>query len=170
MAALSEELRASLKKPLGDEGTFDSLLPRMEGKKIIAVGDQAVYSLLKRGIRPHVAVFDFRTMRGPVDDVVRKRIEEEYPSPECIKNPAGTISEALFLLVPSLMRSGGALRVEGEEDLAAIPFIHMLKKGYVVLYGQPGAGCVLVDGKSKGRKTVEKVVKALGLASLPDRL
>lgn len=169
MAALSEELRASLKKPLGDEGTFDSLLPRMEGKKIIAVGDQAVYSLLARGIRPHIAVFDFKTMRGPVAEGVRERIEKEYPSPERIENPAGTISEELFIAAPRLMRNGGSLLIDGEEDLAAIPFIHLLKKGYAVLYGQPGTGCVLVDEKSKGRKIVEKVIKALGLASLPDR-
>jgi uncharacterized protein (UPF0218 family) len=170
MVALSEELRASLKKPLGDEGTFDSLLPRMEGKKIIAVGDQVVYALLMKGKRPHVAVFDFRTMRGPVADGVRKRIEKEYPSPKRMENPAGTISEALFLVVPQLMREGGSLLIEGEEDLVAIPFIHLLKRGYAVLYGQPEAGCVLVDEKSRGRKTVEKVVKATGLASLPDRL
>jgi len=170
MAALSEELRASLKKPLGDEGTFDSLLPRMEGKKIIAVGDQVVYALLTKGIRPHVAVFDFRTMRGPVSDGVRKRLEKEYPSPERMENPPGTISEALFLAAPQLMRNGGSLFIGGEEDLVAIPFIRLLEKGYVVLYGQPGEGCVLVDENSKGRKIVEKVIKALGLASLPYRL
>lgn len=170
MAALSEELRASLKKPLGVAGTFDSLLPRTEGKKIIAVGDQVIYALLTKGIRPHVAVFDFRTMRGPVSDGVRKRLGREYPSPERMENPPGTISEALFLIAPRLMRNGGSLFIGGEEDLVAIPFIRLLKKGYVVLYGQPGAGCVLVDEKSKGRKIVEKVIKALGLASLPDRL
>lgn len=170
MAALSEELRVSLKKPLGDEGTLDSLLPRTEGKKIIAVGDQVVYALLAKGMRPHVAVFDFRTMRGPVAEGVRKRLEEEYPSPERVENPAGTISEALFIAAPALMRSGGSLLIDGEEDLVAIPFIHLLKKGYVVLYGQPGEGCVLVDERSEGRTIVEKVIKALGLASLPDRL
>jgi uncharacterized protein (UPF0218 family) len=86
-----------------------------------------------------------------------------------VENPAGTISGALFLAAPRLMREGGPLSIEGEEDLVAIPFIHLLKKGYIVLYGQPNEGCVLVDEKSKGRKTVEKVIKALGLASLPDR-
>lgn len=170
MVRLSEELKGMLKKPLGKAGALESLLPKIKGRKIIAVGDQVVFRLLSKGIRPHVAVFDFKTMREQVDEGVRKMISREYRSPMKVVNEPGTISEELFLLAPVLVRNGGALYVEGEEDLAAFPFILSLAKNYVVLYGQPGEGCVLVDEKSEGRETVKKIAGKLGLASLSDCL
>ncbi|MEW5996941.1 MAG: DUF359 domain-containing protein [Candidatus Micrarchaeota archaeon] len=168
MVRLSEELKGMLKKPLGKTGTLESLLPLVGGRKIIAVGDQVVFALLSKGIRPHVAVFDFKTMRARVDSGVRKRIEREYPSPMRVVNEPGTISEEIFLSAPMLIRKGGALFVEGEEDLVAFPFILSLTKKSVVLYGQPGEGCVFVEDKSEGRETVKKIAGKLGLASLSD--
>lgn len=168
MVRLSEELRATLKKPLGKTGTLEQIIPFTRGRKIIAVGDQVVFGLLSKGIKPHVAVFDFRTMRLEVESGVRERIEKEYPSPQKISNAPGTISEELFKLAPVLIREGGALFVEGEEDLAAFPFILFLDKKSVVLYGQPGEGCVLVDHKSEGKKLVKRIAGKLNLASLSD--
>lgn len=159
-------MRASLKKPLGMEGELGNLIPLMKGMKIIAVGDQVTYSLLGRGMPPHVAVFDFKTMRGPVETRVRARLEKEYPRPKIFENPAGTVSEKLFSEAPALMREGGGILVIGEEDLAAIPFIHFLEEGYVVVYGQPGEGCVLVSSSSAGRKKIKKLAETLGLAPL----
>lgn len=168
MVRLSEELRATLKKPLGKTGILESLLLEVGKRKIIAVGDQVVFALLSRGIRPHVAVFDFKTMRKQVDRGVRERIEREYSSPTKVVNEAGTISEELFLLAPVLIREGGALFVEGEDDLVAFPFVLSLTENSVVLYGQPGEGCVLVEKKSEGRETVKKIAGKLGLSPLPD--
>lgn len=170
MVRLTEDLKAILKKPLGKTGALEQIIPLAKGRKIIAVGDQVVFGLLSKGIRPHVAVFDFRTMRMEVAGGVRERIEKEYPSPQKITNPPGTISEELFVLAPVLIKEGGALFVEGEEDLAAFPFILFLDKKSVVLYGQPGEGCVLVEEKSEGKKMVKRIAGKLGLASLPNRL
>ena len=168
MVRLSEELRGTLKKPLGQAGPLGTLLPKAGGRKIIAVGDQVVFNLLQKGIRPHVAIFDFRTRREEVGKEVSERLGKEYPEAQRVRNEHGTVSEALFLLAPSLIESGGAVLIEGEEDLAALPFIYFLKKGYVVLYGQPGEGCVLVGHNSEGRKTIKEMAGKLGLASLAD--
>lgn len=168
MVRLSEELKAILKKPLGISGPLAKLLPLAKGKKIIAVGDQVVFALLSMGIRPHVAVFDFRTMRAEVGKGVRERISREYPSPQRVANEPGTISEALFLIAPVLISEGGALRIEGEEDLAAFPFILFLDEKSVVIYGQPGEGCVLVGNGGDGKKLVKRIAGKLGLASLSD--
>ncbi|HNT60398.1 MAG TPA: DUF359 domain-containing protein [Candidatus Bilamarchaeaceae archaeon] len=143
-------------------------MPLVKGRKIISVGDQATYSLLRMGIRPHLSAFDFRTMRGPVSREVREVLEKEYPRPKTFKNPAGTISEELFSAAPALMRGGGSILIDGEEDLVAIPFIFFLGKGYVVIYGQPGEGCVLVSSSSAGRGKIRKIAEALGLAPLRD--
>ena len=163
-------MKAILKKPLGKTGTLEQILPLIRERKIIAVGDQVVFALLSKGIRPHIAVFDFRTMRMEVGSGVRGRIEKEYPSPQRIANEQGTISDALFVLAPVLISEGGALYIEGEEDLAAFPFILFLDKNSVVLYGQPGEGVVLVDEKSEGKKLVKRIAGKLGLASLSDSL
>jgi len=168
MVLLSEELRATLKKPLGKTGPIAQLLPLAEGKKIIAVGDQVVFALLSKGIRPHLAVFDFRTLRKPVNIAVKERLEKEYPDANRVRNPAGEITEGLALIAPMLMRDGGALLVDGEEDLAALVFISMMKNGYVVMYGQPGEGVVLVEENSEGKKIAKKIAGKLGLASLSD--
>ncbi len=168
MVRLSEELRGTLKKPLGKAAPLDALLPMAKGKKIIAVGDQTVFNLLRKGVMPHVAVFDFRTMREEVSKEVRQRLEKEYPEPHRIRNEPGTVSEALFLRAPSLIEAGGAVFIEGEDDLAALPFIYFLKEGHVVMYGQPGKGCVLVEHGSEGRKTAKEMAGKLGLASLAD--
>lgn len=168
MVRLTKDLKAILKKPLGKTGCLEEIIPLAKGKKIIAVGDQVVFGLLSRGIRPHVAVFDFRTMRADVEGGVRERIRKEYPSPQRIANEPGTISDALFMLAPVLVREGGALLIEGEEDLVAFPFILFLDRKCVVLYGQPGEGCVLVEQNSEGREIVKKIAGKLGLASLAD--
>jgi hypothetical protein len=168
MVRLTEELKTILKKPLGKTGPLGRLLPSTRGKKIIAVGDQVVFALLSKGIRPHVAVFDFKTLRNPVDIKVRARLEKEYPDANRVSNPAGEITEGLVLIAPILLRDGGALLVEGEEDLAALVFIEIMEKGYVVLYGQPGEGAVLVEDNSEGKKIAKKIAGKLGLASLSD--
>jgi len=170
MVRLTEDLKAILKKPLGKTGALEQILPLAKGKKIIAVGDQVVFALLSKGIKPHVAVFDFRTMRMDVGSGVRERIEKEYPSPQRIANEPGTISDALFMLAPVLMSEGGALFIEGEEDLAAFPFILFLDKKSVVLYGQPEKGVVLVEEKGEGKKLVKRIAGKLNLASLSDSL
>ena len=169
MVRLSEELKTILKKPLGKTGPLGQLLPLTKGKRIIAVGDQVVFALLSHGIRPHVAVFDFKTLRNPVDIAVRERLEKEYPDANRVYNPAGEITKGLALIAPILMRDGGALLVEGEEDLAALVFIDIMEKGYVVLYGQPGEGAVLVEENGEGKKLVKKIAGKLKLASLADR-
>jgi len=168
MVVLADELKTILKKPLGKAGPLGRLLPLAKGKKIIAVGDQVVFALLSRGIRPHVAVFDFKTLRNPVDIKVRARLEKEYPDANRVRNPAGEITRGLVLMAPILMRDGGALLVEGEEDLAALVFIDMMEEGYVVLYGQPGEGAVLVEDDSEGKKIAKKIAGKLKLASLSD--
>jgi len=168
MVRLSEDLKATLKKPLGMTYTIGQAIQLAKGKKIIAVGDQVSFALLSKGIKPHVAVFDFKTLRNSVDTVVRERLEREYPGATRVRNPAGEITEELALAAQALVQGGGAILVDGEEDLAALVFICIMGKGHVVLYGQPEKGVVVVEDGSDGKKLAKKIAGKLGLASLSD--
>ncbi|MEM4417465.1 MAG: DUF359 domain-containing protein, partial [Nitrososphaerota archaeon] len=48
--------------------------------------------------------------------------------------------------------------VDGEEDLLALPLLYHLRERDVLLYGQPGRGCVIVRGGGDVKKLVEDVV------------
>ncbi|MEM4272271.1 MAG: DUF359 domain-containing protein [Candidatus Bilamarchaeaceae archaeon] len=163
MALIGRDLRERLKKPLGRVLSFEEAIARAGKRRIIAVGDEIVYNLLRAGKKPFVAVFDFKTLRKPVAEKVGRRIRKEYPKHRRISKPAGEISAEMFEVAKEMLKKGGALFVEGEEDLFALPFA-LLSKGEVVLYGQPGQGCVLVRKGSFKKREYWKMVGKMGLA------
>lgn len=162
MASIGEELKWRLKKPLGKVLPFEEALEKAGKRKIIAVGDEVVFNMLEKGRKPFVAVFDFSTLRKPVAKRIRKKIEESYPEYRRVRKPAGEISEEMFSVAREMLREGGALFVEGEEDLFALPFA-LLMENEVVLYGQPGEGCVFVKKGSFRKEEYWGMMKEIGL-------
>jgi uncharacterized protein (UPF0218 family) len=148
---LTPELRGELKEPLGEliKGEIPEpylrLKPILEKDPfIVTVGDVVTENVLRLGIEPDIAVYDHKTKR------------REY-SPEVssnavfltVKNPPGTITKALL----NALRKGVEIalrgrrvqvKVNGEEDLAAIPAVLYAPLGSLVLYGQPDEGVVLI--------------------------
>jgi uncharacterized protein (UPF0218 family) len=160
---ISGELEGMLKKPLGRLVDFESALSLVRGKKVIAVGDEAVFNFLEAGVAPFVSVFDFKTQRAPVREAVGERISREYPAPIRMEKAAGELNSEMFDAARSLLKKGGALLVIGEEDLFALPFALMLGSEAVV-YGQPGEGCVVVTRDNFGRREeFKKEVGEMGL-------
>ncbi len=151
-----------LKKPLGKIIPFEEALARAGRGRIIAVGDEVVYNMLKAGSRPFVAVFDFSTLRKPVAKDIKEKIEENYPDYRKIAKPAGEVSVEMFEVAQELIKRGGALFVDGEEDLFALPFALLAEKE-IVLYGQPGLGCVFVEKGSFRKEEYWKIIEKLGL-------
>jgi len=137
-----------LKRPFGTlvadkEVTREKIESLLEGvSKIITVGDATTERILSFGITPDLAVTDDierRSTRGrPIDYQAREMF---------CTNPAGTIaSEAVEVLRKALEGpSPVRIRVQGEEDLLALPLFVMAPMGSVVLYGQPLEGIVLVS-------------------------
>ena len=162
MVQISSSLRRRLKKPLGEVLPFREALARCRGKKIIAVGDEIVFNFLAEGIVPFIAVFDWKSLRKPVEPGVRKKLAEFYPHPEKVEKPAGEVSEGMFEIAGRMLKTGGALYVEGEEDLFALPFA-LLLEGELLVYGQPGEGCVLVDESNFNKGEFEKIIRGMGL-------
>jgi len=157
MITITEQARQELKKPLGELLRDPATLKEMaKGRRIIAVGDVCVLNLLAAGISPHLAVFDFRSKRQPLDSAGRRILETHYPKPKTYTNPPGALSEELLRDAPSLIREGGAVLIDGEEDLTAMAFIMSAGPQDVVVYGQPDEGLVIVKPDEKIRKKIEK--------------
>jgi uncharacterized protein (UPF0218 family) len=111
-------------------------------KKIITVGDATTERLLSFDITPDIAVIDGVERRSLRDYYIN------YPAKEMsCSNPAGMISrDAVHVLQRALETPSPVMvKVEGEEDMLALPLFTMAPKGSAVLYGQPLEGIVLVN-------------------------
>ena len=154
MRKLTGELRALLHKPLGELLGGDDALSRLRGFRgpVISVGDECSYALIAHGIKPDIVVYDHRCMRARVCAAERKALDGYDGEAEVVANPAGAISDELLAAVGRAVAKGkGKILVKGEEDLAALAAIMAAADGAVVLYGQPGAGIVLVEVNKKSR-------------------
>ncbi|MCP4647422.1 MAG: DUF359 domain-containing protein [bacterium] len=166
MAQISERLRERLKKPLGKVVPFNEAAEMLKGRRVIAVGDEVAFNFLERGELPFVSVFDFNTLRVPVEARVRGKLKEFYPHPEETEKPAGELDGKMFQIAKRLLKTGGALYVKGEEDLFALPFA-LLIEDEIVVYGQPGKGCVILEKGSFEKEALEEMVKEMGINASP---
>ncbi|MFH2106671.1 MAG: DUF359 domain-containing protein [Candidatus Micrarchaeota archaeon] len=144
---ITEDMRKKLKKPLGTLTTIHKIKNArwIRAKKIVSIGDITTLKLLKAGILPHLAIFDFRFMRKKLPDDKKKLLKNEFPDRKTMKNTPGTVSDYLIKNAKKILERGGAIRIIGEEDLTAIAFAKHLNKKYVLLYGQPKKGIVIAN-------------------------
>jgi GTP-dependent dephospho-CoA kinase len=140
--------RLLLKRPFGTlvlekDITKQKILSMLEGAKmIITVGDATTERIVSFGITPDVAVIDGVERRSLRDHTI------DYHAKEMLcANAAGKISmEAVHVLQTALETpSPVRVKVQGEEDMLALPLFMMAPKGSAVLYGQPLEGIVLVN-------------------------
>jgi len=131
------------------------ILSMLEGsKKTITVGDATTERIISFGITPDLSV---------VDGVERRSVRERsigYHAKEMFcTNPPGTISDDAVRVLQGALEMSPPIRVKvnGEEDMLALPLFVMAPKGSAVLYGQPLEGIVVV------KVTEEKRVQAKAL-------
>jgi hypothetical protein len=122
------------------------------------VGDVVTAELLAAGLKPDIVIVDFKVMRAPVSDEVKKVIDAYRVRTVKVKNPAGMISlelrRALEGASPPLK-----LIVEGEENLATLPAVLSAPIGSVIAYGQPREGVVLVEVTEQKRREFQGLFK-----------
>ncbi len=160
-------VKEQLKRPLGRLQTDFWLVKRLSrSRRIIAIGDVCTLSLLAMGIRPHLAVFDHLFMRHRLDPGMVKILKLHFPKQARYRNPAGTLSEKLLREAPALLRRGGAVRIDGEEDLTALAFIRSAGKEDVIVYGQPNSGMVVVVPDKRIKKKIEGWLSVASAAAL----
>lgn len=155
MVKIPEPVRKKLRIPLGMVyRTLEKIEQLSKGHRIISVGDVCTLALLEAGIVPHLAVFDFRYMRTRLKTQDIKTLKTRYPRPKTYTNPAGTVSESLLCDASSLLEKGGAVFIEGEEDLTALAFILAAGENDLIIYGQPDEGIVVVKIDERVKKKV----------------
>jgi uncharacterized protein (UPF0218 family) len=161
MLTIPDKVKEKVREPLGRVETEGAKIKKTcAGSRVIAVGDICVLELLRMCIMPHLAVFDFVSKRQPLDKALRNELEKQYPKPARYKNPQGTLSEKLIEDAAMLVDRGGAVRIDGEEDLTTLAFIIGAKDGDIVAYGQPDKGLVLVIVDEKIKNKVRKLISA----------
>jgi hypothetical protein len=167
---LPDELRSSLKEPLGRlyKGNGQECVKAMEkellsAKKVAAIGDMTAFYLLKASIVPDLLVVDNKTKRMPVSDDVIDMLDHESYKTIKVQNPAATLSKELIDLISESLHGTTHVKivVEGEEDLATLPAILYAPMRSVVVYGQPNEGSVLVDVTPERKLHVEEFMKRM---------
>ncbi|AGB04371.1 hypothetical protein AciM339_0483 [Aciduliprofundum sp. MAR08-339] len=155
---LPEHLRGELQRVHGILLEEDEI-KNIEGM-IICVGDVVTHTLLKMGIKPKMAVVDYKTKRGEmVFEDVRSFGERVFR----VENPAGTITPGLWDAVKKALISEKNVKivVDGEEDLAVIPVVFFAPLGANVIYGMPNTGLVLLKITPEERDKVKDLIKKM---------
>jgi len=149
---LPENIRASLRKPLGK---ILLEIPKGAGDCAVTIGDITTKKFIEKNINQFLSVIDFQVKRKREFDNISELGFGEIKTVK-VKNAPGTISSDLFKAVVSAVKSKKRqiILVEGEEDLAVLPTIIASPLGFKIYYGQPDEGLVEVEVTEKVKEKV----------------
>lgn len=153
---LPDALRPELKHPLGKIVAA----PCREARTMITCGDMATKTLLDAGIRPTLAIVDYRVERAPYF-LDRPRLLATYPHTRRVPSGPGYIAKSVIETLTRWAKHPRPLLFEivGEEDLVTLPAILCAPVGSIVYYGQPGKGMVEVIVTQKKKKEVQLLLQ-----------
>jgi len=159
MLIVPKEVRDILKKPLGKVYHNLSTIKKLSKKnRIICIGDICTLAMLSIGVKPYISVFDFKYMRKNLPQHMIHVLNREYKRKINFINKPGTISKSLLESAKFLIRRGGAIKIDGEEDLTALAFMKNADNGMITIYGQPDKGIVVVESNKKTRSRISKLI------------
>lgn len=123
---------------------------------LVTVGDVVTSMALEGGLRPRLAVVDYRTERE-VDRRLAGLVEGRVVQ---VRNPAGVLTPALRSAIIEAFKSREPVTVEvvGEEDLATLVCVAKGPDGAAVVYGQPGEGAVVVRISDETRDRAKSIL------------
>jgi hypothetical protein len=163
---LTEQLRRSLKQPLGKlfPGSgpeiyeeADKAISMRKPPRVIFVGDAVARNAVTKGIRRDVMIIDNkekRTQTKPLDAYAKRTFRA--------RNDPGSIGSQAWAAVEEAIESGDAMVIiEGEEDLLTLVAMAVAPLGSFVIYGQPGEGLVIVDVDSSARKSACALLESM---------
>ena len=162
---LPENLRIELKTPLGrlvlesDPNQEEIIRETYANSLIITVGDATTEKLVKMGLVPFLQIIDGQ----------EKRIKRNIPESESIttyldcQNPPGEISQKSISIIKNAFDTKPPIRltVDGEEDLLVLPVCIYAPENFVVMYGQPNEGLVIVKINHEIKEKVQKIVNTM---------
>lgn len=152
---LPENMRDELSAGFGDLVKLENLKVQLTGcVKLLSVGDYVSYVLLDNGFRPDLIIYDLKTERRPFSPLSSK-LSLLCGEEVVVKNPAGHITAELVRKINNSISTGSPtkIRVDGEEDLAALVCAAVAPQGSCLMYGVPGVGMALlkIDKDSSSR-------------------
>ena len=162
---LPENLRTELKTPLGrlvlenDSEQEEIIKETYKNSLVVTVGDATTDKLLKMGLVPFLQIVDGQ----------EKRVKRNIPESESIitnldsQNPAGEISQDSVSIIKNAFELKPPIRliVDGEEDLLVLPVCLYAPENFVVMYGQPNEGLVIVKINHEIKEKVQKIVNTM---------
>jgi uncharacterized protein (UPF0218 family) len=165
---LTEALRQSFKSPLGELVTgneqecntiLKQILTREKPRTLILVGDTISRNAVQSGLEPNVIIIDNLEKRDvalPFAFRDRRIIQT--------RNPAGRIEIATMQTIEqAILEPNSLIEVDGEEDLLVIPAVLSAPDRSMVVYGQPGAGIVIVRVSDAKKSEVRRILDAMEL-------
>jgi hypothetical protein len=139
-------MRKDLGMPVG-EMLLESSVKNQLGdcNSVISVGDVVSLSLIQNGLAPHVTIYDCLTERS-VMTTMDTKVDEIAGTKVTVSNPAGTITLQMVREIERAVNnpSPTKIKVEGEEDLAALVCAAVAPLGSCLVYGLPKKGMALV--------------------------
>lgn len=139
-------LREKLQKPFGK--LIDPKLVSLNSSKLIAVGDVTVNKLHKAGYSQVLSVIDFVVERQKQNKSLN---DMGFTGKETVLhtvNPPATLTPMLWKTLEEALskikNEDIVVIVEGEEDLAVLPLLLIAPVGFIICYGQPHEGMIMV--------------------------
>jgi len=159
---LPDFLRDSLKKPFGLIITDAMSISKLDPQKVVAIGDVTTKICNDLNINQKFSVIDFFVKREKTYDSLQELGFKGTESVIYAKNPPGHITGSLWnavsIILRSTINSRSIIVVDGEEDLAVVPFVLLLPVGWHILYGQPDQGMVHIQVNGKIKKEFVRLI------------
>ena len=159
---LQNNLREQFKAPLGNvikesDPEKEKIIKKIYSQSnVITVGDRTTEILLNLGLTPQIQVVDGLEKRNERDIPVNQSINTELTC----KNPAAEITDESISIIKKAFLSKPPVRiiVDGEEDLLVLPICIHAPDNYVIMYGQPNEGLVIVQITPDIREKIQKLL------------
>lgn len=161
---ISEEVRKILGEPFGPIlKNNKEIKEALDGKGFIfSVGDVSSRALFDLGLDPQIAIVDQKTERGNFEWDSKIWEGKTILNAE---NRAGQINIESVRLINELIHSdkyrkgSTVIKVEGEEDLLALPLILFAPLGVAVCYGLRNKGMVVVRVTENMKRMILDLIK-----------
>jgi uncharacterized protein (UPF0218 family) len=157
---LPQKMRSELAMPFGKLVDEETMVERAKKcKQLVTVGDVVSLRMLENGVTPRTMVYDLQTKREGMTEL-SSALSDVKGKDVLVRNPAGRIMPDMVRAIESSFASKEItkLRVEGEEDLAALVCAAVAPDGTCVAYGLPGKGVVFVNVDDKVRQKARTLI------------
>ena len=154
---MAEDLRNTNREIYQDSPEFLE-----ETDYIATIGDICTLKIFKDVREPNLSIVDLKTKRNiPLEAEDRKIMSNIGSRTIEVDNPPGTISLEMWKAIENNVGHDVSIKivVNGEEDLATLAVISMVKLGAKVIYGMPDRGMVIVDVNQQEKKRANSFLK-----------